>query len=290
MTQALWYLRHAGKVYGPFPRPQIEAALQEGDVGPDWEVSLDEVDWIGLGESGQFSLPKAQDAGSADDASAWRQERLRARQRWLEEGAGLEATAQPHDPEEDARIRQALSADQARTRSLQQQQLARRSSPLVAILGVLLLLLIGYGIWRGQSADPIRTAFDLKTDCAAALADRVNWQGCDKRGWRQPGVRARNARLERTRLDDASLAGADLAYTQFVDASLRNAQLRGASLQGADLSGADLSGADLTGADLRYANLTGARLAGVRLDGARLGKAIWIDGRVCAEGAPGACR
>lgn len=291
MTQPLWYLRHEGKVYGPFPRPQIETALEEGDITRDWEISLDEADWIGIGESGQFSAsPAVPMAAQADSAGpAWREERLRARQRWLDQGDRADVV-EPHESALDAEARQAVAEDHARTEALLRQRQNRRTSPLAALLGVLLLLLIGLAVWWGQSDEPILASIGASADCAGDLTDRVNWRGCDKRGLQQPGARARNAKLENTRLDDARLAGADLAYALLKGASLRNAQLRGASLLGADLTGADLSGADLTGADLRYANLAGARLGGTRIDGTRFGKAIWSDGRTCQEGAPGACR
>ncbi len=290
MTQQLWYLRHAGKVYGPFPRPQIEIALEEGDIAPDWEISLNETDWIGIAESGQFSARSeaaAERSGNTDPS--WREERLRARQRWLEGGTRQDGP-EPHDPAQDERVRDAVAGDHQRTEFLLRQQRARRNSPLAAWLGAVLLLLIGLGVWWGQTEEPIRASIELRADCAAALTDRVNWRACDKRGMQQSGVRARNAKLENIRLDDARLAGADLSYALLKGASLRNAQLSGASLLGADLSGANLSGADLTGADLRYANLSGADLGGTRIDGARFGKAIWTDGRTCQEDAPGACR
>jgi len=291
MTQALWYLRHEGKVYGPFPRPQIETALDEGDIGPDWEISLDEADWIGIAESGQFTPSRTVPAAAQADTAnpAWREERLRARQRWLEQGDEADV-GEAHDSTLDAQARRAVAEDHARTETLLRQRQNRRTSPLAALLGVLLLLLIGLAVWWGQTDEPIRASIGVSADCAGDLTDRVNWRGCDKRGLQQPGARARNAKLENTRLDDARLAGADLAYALLKGASLRNVQLRGASLLGADLTGADLSGADLTGADFRYANLAGARLGGTRIDGTRFGKAVWSDGRTCQEGAPGACR
>jgi len=291
MTQPLWYLRHEGKVYGPFPRPQIETALEEGDITRDWEISLDEADWIGIGESGQFSAsPAAPAAAQADSAGpAWREERLRARQRWLDRDGWVEA-AEVHDSAHDAEVRRAVAADHARTEALLRLWQNRRASPWAALLGGILLLLFGLAVWWGQSDEVIRAVSGFSADCAADLGDRVNWSACDQRGLQRPAARARNAILEYTRLDDARLAGADLAYARLKGASLRNAQLRGASLFGADLTDADLSAADLTNADLRYANLAGARLGGTRIEGARFGRAIWIDGRACQDGAPGACR
>ncbi|WP_051341215.1 pentapeptide repeat-containing protein [Azospirillum halopraeferens] len=55
-------------------------------------------------------------------------------------------------------------------------------------------------------------------------------------------------------------------------------------------AGADLSGADLRGADLYRADLSGADLSGVQMYYAELGGATRTDGRICPEGAVGACR
>jgi hypothetical protein len=291
MAQPLWYLRHDGKVYGPFPAPQIDTALAEGDINPDWEVSLNENDWLTIAESGQFAGTQTSQAATdpATNPPGWREERLRARQRWLGE-AGMAESALPHDSDQDAQARKAITSDHAQTEALLQAQKHARASPLAALLGILLVLSIGLGIWWGEPEKPIQTKIDLVADCAAPATDGVNWMNCDKKGFTQPGMRARNAKLEQVRLDEARLGGADLTYAILRRASLRNAQLSGATLLGADLTGADLSGADLKGADLRYANLSKANLNGTRIESARLGRAVWVDGRTCAEGAPGACR
>jgi len=291
MAQPLWYLRHQGKVYGPFPAPQVDTALAEGDVTPEWEVSLNESDWLTIADSGQFACSTPSLPGAASDAEThgWREERQRARQRWLRE-PHLTEVALPHDPEGDMRARQAISADHAETEAMLREEQHKRSSPLVPLLGILLVLSVGVGIWWGQREKPIQAKIALVADCASQPGDGMNWSSCDKRGLHLPGMRAHNARLERVRLDEARLAGADLTYALLRGASLRNAQLSGSILVGADLTGVDLSGADLTGADLRFAVLAGANMTGARIDSARLSKAVWTDGRSCAEGAPGACR
>ncbi len=291
MAQPLWYLRHQGKVYGPFPVPQIDTALAEGDVTPEWEVSLNELDWLTIAESGQFACetPDMSRSGLDPESRGWREERLRARQRWLREPNLVEA-ALPHDPERDERARQAISTDHAETEALLRVAIHKRTSPLAALLGILLVLSVGVAVWWGQREKPIQAKISLVADCSSLPGDGMNWSHCDKRGLHLPGMRAHNARLERVRLDEARLAGADLTYAMLREASLRNTQLSGSILVGADLTGADLSGADLTGADLRFAVLAGANITGARFDSARLSKAVWIDGRSCAEGAPGACR
>ena len=290
MAQSLWYLRHNGRVLGPFPSPQINEFLDSGDVTPDWEVSLNETDWLTIAESGQFDgMADDQDAPGTKDVPAWRLERQKARQRWLG-NEDLADSAVIHDPAKDRQVRQAIGRDHLRTEALLQADKRKRVSMAPTLMGILLLLILGVGIWWGQHEQPIQTGIGAAAACSTPAADGVNWTHCDKRGLKLGGLRARNARMAKVRLDDAQLPGADLSYASLAGASLRNAQLTGARLVGVELGNADLSGADLSGADLRYAVLKGAALAGTRLDGVLLDKANWVDGRVCPEGSIGTCR
>lgn len=286
MAQSLWYLRRNDRVLGPFPAPQINELLNSGDVTPDWEISLNEVDWLTIAESGQFDWVEPD---QATDSPAWREERLKARQRWLGDSDVVDA-AISHDPTRDDQTRQAIQKDAIKTQALLQAEKKRRISMAPSLLGILVLLVIGIGVWWGQREKPIQTGIGSAANCAMSASDGVNWSNCDKRGLNQAGLRARNAKMAKVRLDDARLQSADLAYAILTGASLRNVQLSGGKLLGAELSGADFSGADLAGADLQYAVLKGANLGGTRLDSARLDKATWVDGRICAEGSLGLCR
>lgn len=290
MAQSLWYLRRNDRVMGPFPSPQINELLSSGEVTPDWEISLNETDWLTIAESEQFDWVEPDRPDKPEtDTPMWREERLKARQRWL---GNLEAvdTAISHDPVQDGQTRQAIHKDHIKTEALLQAEKQRRISLVPSLLGILVLLMVGIGVWLGQREKPIQAGISSAANCALPASDGINWSHCDKRGLKQAGLRARNARMVRTRLDDAQLAGADLAYAVLTGASLRNAQLGGGKFLGAELTGADFSGADLAGADMRYSVLKGATLAGTRLDSARLDKATWMDGRVCAEGSLGLCR
>ncbi len=286
MAQSLWYLRHNDRLLGPFPSPQINELLNSGEVSPDWEISLNEIDWLTIAESGQFDWVEPDPAA---DSPAWREERQKARQRWLGD-PDISDSAISHDPIKDDQTRQAIQKDAIKTEALLQAEKKRRISMAPSLLGILVLLVVGLGVWWGQREKPIQTGISLVANCAMPASDGVNWSRCDKRGLRQASLRARNARMEKVRLDDAHLEGADLAYAILTGASLRNVQLRGSNLLGVELTGADFSGADLAGADLQYAVLKGANLGGTRLDTARLDKATWVDGRICAEGSLGLCR
>ena len=291
MTQSFWYLRHEGQIFGPYPEPQIEEALRSGEVSPQWEISLNEADWVRIEESDLFKVVAAtasKSVGEAEESLAWRDQQLEARKKWLQEGAAVTETV--HDPEQDAATRNSVARDHIRTHELLQAEKSKPTSPWIALLVLVLVSALGMTIWFGQRDKPIQASLSKITNCAAVLADGVNWTGCNKRAFSQAGIRARNAQLDKIQLEDAHLKGADLAYASLKNASLRNAELTGINFSGADLTGADLSGADLSGTDLSYAVLASANLTGVRLDNAKLDKASWIDGRVCAEGSLGECR
>ena len=290
MAQSLWYLRRNGRVLGPFPTPQVNEFLSAGEVSPDWEVSLNEADWLTIAETGQFAGTDAGAEVPADaETPAWRLERKKARERWLGHDDPVVA-ALDHDAAADARARRAVGRDHLRTVALLKLEKSKRVGFLPFLTGLLGLLLVGLGIWWGQRESPIQTGIGAAAVCTQPPADGINWTRCSKQGLKHTGLRARNARMTQIRLDDAQLPGADLAYSFLTGASLRNVQFSGASLVGVEFTGADLSGADLSHADLRYAVLKGARLAGTRLTDARLDKATWVDGRICAEGSLGACR
>ncbi|MDP2834127.1 MAG: pentapeptide repeat-containing protein [Pseudomonadota bacterium] len=282
MAQSLWYLRHEGKIVGPYPPPQVEELLHAGEISGDWEISLDERDWLPLKESDQFSTQEAtpqtdQTAGKM----AWAEERQRARERW--QGVSDDEPV-PRNAEIDESRRLALGLDQQHTERLVSAERARRPSWLIGPLALLALAVVGVAVWWGQSKQPIQAALNQAVNCAAPAAEGINWSSCDKRGAALAGALLRNARLDRTRLEDARLAGAVMEYASAVGANLRNADLRGAKLTAVDLSGADLSGADLSGANLRYAAIKDTLLAGTRMD-----HVVWSDGRTCAVGSVGEC-
>lgn len=290
MAQTLWYLRYNDRVLGPFPSPQIAELLNSGEVTPEWEISLNETDWLTIVESGQFDEAILDSRNIKDtETPGWREERQKARQRWLGD-SDIVKNASSHDPIRDVETRQAISMDHIKTGALLEAEKRKPISFFSPLLGILLLLMVGIGVWWGQREKPIQAGIGSAAICAAPAADGVNWSHCDKRGLNLTGLHVRNARMEKTRLDDAQLGGADLSYAVLTGASLRNVQFSGSVLLGAEMTGADLSGADLAGANLQYAVLKGAVLAGTRLNSARLDKATWVDGRVCAEDSIGSCR
>ncbi len=289
MAQSIWYLRHEDQIFGPFPSPQIAEALKEGEVGPDWEISINGMDWLSIADSNQFKTDQASWFNGETEASAsWHDQRLQARKRWLQEGTGV--TEEAHDPARDAAARSSIARDHVRTQVLLREEKNRRRSPWIVLLALAVIVGIGVSVWLGQEDKPIQAGIGRTVHCAAMLSDGVNWSGCRKSGHVQPSARARNARMDSVLLDGARLAGADMAYASLKNANLRNTELSNANLTGADLTGADLSGVDLSGTNLSYAVLRNANLTGVRFSATRLDKATWTDGQPCATASMDVCR
>lgn len=290
MVQALWYVRKAGRVTGPFPAPQIAEGLRAGEILALDEVSLDGNQWEQVAESVFLKEPKPLPAERVDGVDeAWRAEREKARRRWRDDGPTPEAGAEVMaTPILDTIRLQALDNDHETTSALIAARARRRPPWLVGLLALLVLGLLAVIVWRGQRNDLIQTPIHLTGDCAASVARGASWARCDKRASQLARAEMQSMNLLATRLDDANLNGANLSYANLASASLRNANLSGANLVGANLDGADLTGADLSQADLRYATFRGAHLEGTRLEGAMFGKTVWRDGGLCDR--PGQCR
>ncbi|MCX7672655.1 MAG: pentapeptide repeat-containing protein [Thiobacillaceae bacterium] len=299
MTQHLWYVRTAEGVRGPFPQGQVARDVELGRLGPHDEVSLDARHWTTVADSGRFTaaLELRTLAGQAQTADAvadpWRQERARARLRWddeRDEAAEGSTAVTDHRRREPVSIEH-LRRDHRRTEALTLQAAQWRPTYRHAAIALLLIGTLALAVWYGH--DRLGGVLALRLagapDCAAPPAPAVDWRGCDKRGLNLAGRVLRNARLQGARLEGADLSGADLGYADLRAVNLRHARLQGAHLAGVDLAGADLTGADLSGARLYHANLRGAHLTGVRWAQTRLGRAVWVDGRVCAAEAVGRC-
>ena len=85
-------------------------------------------------------------------------------------------------------------------------------------------------------------------------------------------------------------SGTDADLADLSGADLGGANLHGAKLSGVNLQGAKLNGTNLTIADLWEANLKGADLTGAILNKTDLSRAIWTDGRICADSSVGECK
>jgi uncharacterized protein YjbI with pentapeptide repeats len=140
--------------------------------------------------------------------------------------------------------------------------------------------------------DDVNTVCKLEPEAQCAQAVRIGLQapGVDMHDASMTTMRLDGANLERANLSGAILQLANLSKANLMGSNLERAHLHAVNLRGANLQLANLQRANFLDADLSGANLRGANVLGAIFVAARLDKAVWTDGRVCAEGSIGECR
>jgi hypothetical protein len=290
----LWFTRRRGAVSGPYPSGLVSRYLILGRLDLDDQVSVDRARWRPISEVAELVPPEMQLPDNAEGRDARLRARLREDERRSvnrredsQEGpAGERRRVERRAPEPAELIHHRIQRD--RVTQAQPREEIPGSVPWVvagaavaAVLGLLML----QGDGGRQQAEP---------DCLAPAGPGVNWSYCRKGGLDLRGVDLSGSVLMSTdfmaaHLSGARLSGADLDYADMRRADLRRSDLTRASLVGAILQESRLEGASLAGANLTYADLRGSSLEGVSLEGVQLGRAVWVDGRVCAEGSVGEC-
>ena len=285
--QTLWYVKSKEKMEGPFPSGAIRRSLLLGRFVPNDQVSVDKISWDRIVNTPEVMPPEMRPAlqeGAPELLAA----RLREDQR---SGLDRRTSSDGRLPHGDRRKAEPVLIERHREAKRTLLQLGRETeTPVagIAVIGLLALLAIGYGLYLGgpeRVSDP---------DCSSPPVPAVDWHNC----------RLDNLVADSVDLADANLGNASFRSGRFVGARFNRADLRYSDLSGSDLSYAefmdanmkgtrlqntDLSYADLRRADLRYADLTGANLGGSILSGAMLDYAIWEDGRKCRQGSIGHC-
>ena len=267
-VQRLWFVKRAQHVRGPFPEQLLARYIVLGRVSNSDRISLDHHHWHVPGEVPELNAAirtlLALDDGEELDAD-WRDERFKARLRWLDDRKSPDPRAtqsaeeaaqwKPHRVHGERRRmpetveQHVYRENRAEFEHWLKRQRQRYGKPLLALLAVFILVL-GIVLFY-QPVNPVKVGLRIVAgQCDLAPSRQVDWSGCNKHGF--------------------LLLGADLRDAQLINV--------------------DLSGANLRYADLRQANLTGAHLQGADLTGARLDGAIWVDGRRCADGSEGQCR
>lgn len=264
----LWYLRQRGKVQGPFPEALVCRFMVLGRVGERDEVSLDGEYWRAAEDvpelaEGVRALLRVHEISELD--SEWSEERARAVLRWLDDRKSPDPRKRETIEAQLAERDKRSGVERRKTPETVEQHAYRiwraefenwmrqqRHRYFYAWVGIAAFVVIGVlFVLFYQPVNPVRVDLRLsRNDCAQPAKAGVRWSGCRK--------------------DDTLLIGVDL----------RGAELIGTSFRGTSLRQADLRQANLAQADLAHADLRGARLSG----------AIWVDGRVCAEGSVGSCR
>ncbi|AKH19550.1 pentapeptide repeat-containing protein [Sedimenticola thiotaurini] len=290
--QKLWYVRRDGEIKGPHPPGAIRRFVLLGRVRVDDEVSIDKIDWLPVSKVPDVVPPEIRKALEIGDKELLITSRLRE-----DERNGRERRVAADD--RTYRQRRKGERRQAELEIIQNHRQAkidllerRRKKPLplfsMIIVGTLVLLAVGFGIYLGAPAsipDP---------DCDSQPAPGVNWRNC-----KLDGLQLESAELDGVQLSNGSVRGAklsggkfnhgDMQYVDLSESDLSYAELKSASMKGATLRYTDLSYADLSGADLSFADLTGANLGGAAIKQARLDNAIWINGALCQPGSLGSC-
>jgi hypothetical protein len=290
--QFLWYVRRRNRVQGPFPSGSIRRFLLLGRVLLDDEVSLDKSDWRRLSEVPEVIPPEVRKALENGTVASVLPAQLREDERsGRDRREEKDRSDQQERREGDRRQSEPMLVHSHRVAKTELRELSkRRRFPLsaVAVMGLLLALAIGYGIYLGAPPalpDP---------DCGASPGPGVNWRNCRLDGLVVESGNFQGGQLNNTILRSARLSGsvfnhADLNYADLSGADLSHGEFRAARMKGVELRNADLSYADFEAADLSFANLTGANLGGANLTGAGFSQAIWVDGTTCLAGSVGEC-
>ncbi|MCB2426308.1 pentapeptide repeat-containing protein [Methylophaga pinxianii] len=278
-----WYTRQNDTISGPFTLALLKSNLLLGRINAQTEVSADQKYWQPLGDiiALQTAEPIIPPPLTLDERDGFD----RRNDQPLTEAEREMRREQRRKQEPDFLIQQR----QQRTELLEKLKPERpaRFWPFFIISLILTGIFVGAVLFP---TPPIKST----ADCDAAPARQVNWENCLKPGMDIPSAtltsaNLRNSGLAMSNLMNADLVDADLSYADLSLSNMSYALLQGSNLKGANLQQADLSYSDLTDSDLSFANLRDARLGGSNLHNAKLDKAIWIDGRICAEGSVGNC-
>jgi len=292
----LWFVRRGADVQGPYPAGLIARYLVLGRVKLQDHVSVDQQEWRVLYEVPEL-IPDVMSGDMSDPLSL---DRLMAARRWederrQEERRGPDGNNHPIERRRADDRRKRLAEGESK-----QQRIARATTVQESGSGAhlsrwggaisLVVLLLSASAWLFYRAPPIVQ----DRACEAPPAPGVNWNNCDKQGVHYTNANLNGARLRSTNLSGANMAGsrlsdADMSYGNYQNTNLSGADLRSAILLGANLRGTDFSHANLDHANLAYADLTGATLTAANMAFVSLGKALWVDGRSCADGSVGRC-
>jgi uncharacterized protein YjbI with pentapeptide repeats len=273
-NRQLWYVRRGKNVSGPFPTQSVTQNTLSGRFLPTDEVSLDKQSWrplVTVRELMPFELLELQTASDPDQRQ-WLEERLKAARRWADQRS-IDAAGDAI-PSANRRNHAELDDETAR---FHHHLFAGKMGGRRYLTGLMITALVVLA-WMvfGDSVNPVKVVVQaIPSQCQQKAKPGIDWKSCDKQS---------------VRLRGEDLSDSNLSYANFAQADLSGSRLSRANLTGANFRAADLSHANLAGANLSFSDLRTAKLTSSNLTDARLENAIWIDGRICAQGSIGACR
>ncbi len=292
--QQLWFTCRRGAVSGPYPSRLVSRYLILGRLDLNDQISLDRKTWAPISTHPELVPPEL----LLPDDVPGREARIRARVREDERRAVTPGGADYRDRRGERRRMERRAPEPAEfihhrieRHGLVQAEPRHEAPGSVPwkLAGVAVILTLGLLMLQGDGRE-----MTAERACRAPAGPGVNWSHCRMVGLDLQGVNLAGSLLESINLTEAKLSGAQLPgarldYADLRRADLRHCNLTHASLVGAILQDTRLDGARLTGADLAYADLRGTTLEEVNLEGVRLERAMWTDGRVCADGSVGEC-
>ena len=287
-----WYIRRGEVIRGPFSEAKVAYYLLHGRIKKSDELSQDQQQWQFSSEFPQLRPLMLQDA--ADDAL--QRQQLMARKQWEAQRERFtgEPGCQPLPADTyDETVEAAASGESVVTSPSAISRLNQKKPVNRKLVGLVAFSLLGAMSAMIYLNTPEPQVGGI--DCAVKAAPKVNWSNCQMAAVRLSnadlsGAQMKNMNLSRADLRSVQLMGANLSFSNLSAVLLNDADVRQATLVGANLSGADLGGARFDGADLSYVNFGGASMADASFNGVKLDKAIWRDGRICAEGSIGQCQ
>jgi len=290
-TRHSWYVRHSGRISGPFLNGHIKREILLGHFKDDDEISHDQKAWVPIGSHAEL-VPEILNADSEDPLV---KDRLAAARRWADDSDQSSGSLLSRQPVFDPLHPGETYLDDGDHASVLEEKLKqtrhdRWQNNLITLLILSVIAALIYFYFSGT--EPVT---DTPVDCSARPARGVNLSNCFLQGVSYAGMDISEAVLMNTNLTGADLRAVklnhtDMSYSIFSLADLEGAELQGAKLVGSDFNAANLMNADLTDADLSYSNLYAADINGAELNGAKLDLARWIDGRICKIGSIGTCR
>ena len=200
-VQKLWFVRHGGRVSGPFPAKLISQDWSLGRFYATDEASIDRVLWAEIKDipelQPQITRLKNRIVGSAEAPQDWEKERREAALCWVDERhqhdrrapagpqpltinrRGGDRRTYPESPQWAA-LRQHHAALQAERQKRRQRVIG---------IGLVLLGLLALVLYAGFNFAPVKPLkigfYDPYARCSTSASAQANWVRCDKNGGRK---------------------------------------------------------------------------------------------------------